>query len=66
MARVAVGEKTELMKVPADMVSKLRVIAAVRRRSMADLLREYAGERVEAEHRAAAREVSKSVKKAGD
>ena len=43
---------TEMMRAPRRLVGKLRVIAAARRRTMLDLLEEYAGGRIDAEHRA--------------
>ena len=43
---------TELVRLTRRLVGKLRVIAASRRRTMLDLLEEYAGARIEADHRA--------------
>ena len=56
--RVSVSAKTttdagQQLRIPVRMMAKLRIIAAVRRRSMMELIEEYAGKRVDAEYRRA-------------
>lgn len=56
----------ELLRVPRRLVNKLRVISAVRRRPMMELIEEYAADRIDAEHKAAIEEQTLLVPDLGD
>lgn len=49
------------VRLPHALVAKLRLIAAAARRTMGDLVNEYAGAKVDAEYRKVLRERSKAA-----
>lgn len=59
----AIKERSELVKVKSELLEKLRIISAVRRKTMGDLIEEYAGEKIDAEHAAVIREQHGATKK---
>ena len=50
------AERYELLRFPKRLMDKLRIISAASGKTMADLVAEYVGDRIDAEHRATIRE----------